>query len=138
MLCFIFFLFNPKLDCLLCKHQTKAHFQSLSNYSMTFTCKKIRWYYLEKFIYIIAYVIICQCGVKNFEICAVHIFKDQTGSFWMLISDNIKQLHDIWASTKILQYFYLPLYLQKDPYITTLKCKCLVNNQIGKKFINEH
>ena len=29
----------------------------------------------------------------------------------MLVSDNIKQLDDIWAPTKVLKYFYLPLYL---------------------------
>ncbi len=29
----------------------------------------------------------------------------------MLVSDNIKQLDNIWAPTKVLKYFYLPFYL---------------------------
>lgn len=90
---------------------------------MSFICQKMRLNNLEKFIYIVANVIIRQSGIENFEICAVHIFKDQTRRFWMLISDNIKQLHDIWASTEILQYFYLPLYLHKYWHITTQKWK---------------
>ena len=78
---------------------------------------------LEKLVYIVAYVIISQRGVKNFEICTVHTFKDQARSLWMLISNNIKQLHNIWASTKILQDFNLPLYLQgsKTHYINVHK-----------------
>lgn len=37
--------------------------------------------YLEKLIYVVAYVIISQRGVQNFEICTVHIFEYQARSF---------------------------------------------------------
>lgn len=32
----------------------------------------------------------------------------------MLISDNIKQLHNVWTSTEILKYFDLPFDLPKE------------------------
>ena len=44
----------------------------------------------------------------------------------MLISDNIKQLHNIWASTKVLKYFYLPLYLQnRSKYVALISEKSM-------------
>jgi uncharacterized membrane protein YkvA (DUF1232 family) len=38
----------------------------------------------------------------------------------MLISDNIKKLHNVWTSTKILKYFNLPfdlLFLHRLEYL---------------------
>ena len=71
-------------------------------------------YYLKELIYVIAYVIISQGWIQNFKICTVDILKYQTGSFRMLISDNIKKLNNIWASANILKYFYLSFNLQND------------------------
>lgn len=68
--------------------------------------------YLEKFIDVVSYVIVWQCWIKHFKICIIHIFKNKTWSLWLLVSDDIKQLHNIRPSTKILQYFNLPLNLR--------------------------
>lgn len=68
---------------------------------------------LEKLVNVVADVIISQCWIQDFEICTVHIFKNQTGSFWVLISDNIIEFHNVWASTKILKYFDFPFYLHQ-------------------------
>ena len=46
-------------------------------------------------------------------------FSGRVLSFRIVISDNIKQLHNIWASTKVLKYFYLPLCLQNRSNILT-------------------
>lgn len=61
---------------------------------------KIKWSTnLEKLIYVITYVIICQRWVQDFKIGAVHVLKNQTGCFRVLISDYVKQLYNIGTTT---------------------------------------
>lgn len=86
--------------------------------------------YLEKLIYVVAYVIISQRGVQNFKICTVHKLKYQAWGFRVLISNNVKKLDDIWAPTKVLENFDLSLNLHKRqqqgvlmlPLCTYYKC----------------
>lgn len=80
---------------------------------------------LEKLIYVVTYVIVRQCRIQNFEICTVHIFKYQAGSFRVLISNDIKELDNIGTPTKVLQYFDLSLYLNR-----------MTNNKIRKSAHN--
>lgn len=72
--------------------------------------------YLQKLIDIVTNVVISQRRIQNFKVCAVNIFKNQAWSFRMLISNNIKQLDNIWPTAKVLKYLNLSSYLRKKDH----------------------
>lgn len=67
--------------------------------------------HLEQLVDVVANVIIAQCGVQDFEICVVYIFKDQGRSFGLGVAHDIEQLNDVWPTMQVLQNLNLPLDL---------------------------
>ena len=59
-------------------------------------------------------VVVHQRGVQRFEVCVVHILKDEAWGLGLGVTDHIKQLYDIGASTEVLQDFDFSLDLQQQ------------------------
>ncbi len=58
-------------------------------------------------------VIIHQRWVQRFKVCVVHILKNEAWSLRLRVTDHIKQLYDIGASTEVLQDLNFSLDLQQ-------------------------
>lgn len=59
-------------------------------------------------------VVVHQRGVQRLEVCVVHILKDEAWGLGLGVTDHIKQLYDIGASTEVLQDFDFSLDLQQQ------------------------